>query len=137
MTKKEFKAFVEEALEWNGAYFRTNEEEEEPGGILYVEDDELVFNFAARRFVGTLLCWRGGQYMVGRGCYGRAIGKQTVLARFFSQYTSCANPQQQAAERCHRQSCTQASSKHRQPQSALLLTRAHVSLTSRPLPRSL
>ena len=45
MTKKEFKAFVEEALEWNGAYFRTNEEEEEPGGILYVEDDELVFNF--------------------------------------------------------------------------------------------
>ena len=45
MTKKEFKAFINEALEWNVAYFKTNEEDQEPGGILYVEDDELVFNF--------------------------------------------------------------------------------------------
>ena len=44
MTKKEFKAFVNEALEDGVVWFRTNEEEE-PGGILYVEDDELVFNF--------------------------------------------------------------------------------------------
>lgn len=44
MTKKEFKAFVNEALEDGAVWFRTNEEEE-PGGSLYVEDDELVFNF--------------------------------------------------------------------------------------------
>ena len=44
MTKKEFKTFVNEALEDGVVWFRTNEEEE-PGGILYVEDDELVFNF--------------------------------------------------------------------------------------------
>lgn len=45
MTKKEFKAFVEEALEDGAVWFRTNEEDQEPGGILYVEDDELVFNY--------------------------------------------------------------------------------------------
>lgn len=45
MTKKEFKAFVNEALEDGAVWFRTNEEDLEPGGILYVEDDELVFNF--------------------------------------------------------------------------------------------
>lgn len=45
MTKKEFKAFVEEALDYGAVWFRTNEEDLEPGGILYVEDDELVFNF--------------------------------------------------------------------------------------------
>lgn len=44
MTKKEFKAFVEEALDYGAVWFRTNEEEE-PAGILYGEDDELVFNF--------------------------------------------------------------------------------------------
>ena len=45
MTKKEFKTFVNEALEDGAVWFRTNEEDQEPGGILYVEDDELVFNF--------------------------------------------------------------------------------------------
>ena len=45
MTKKEFKTFVNEALEDGAVWFRTNEEDQEPGGILYVEDDELVFNY--------------------------------------------------------------------------------------------
>ena len=44
MTKKEFKNFVNEALENGAVWFRTNEEDQEPGGILYVED-ELVFNY--------------------------------------------------------------------------------------------
>lgn len=44
MTKKEFKNFVNEALEDGAVWYRTNEEDE-PGGILYVEDDELVFNY--------------------------------------------------------------------------------------------
>lgn len=43
MTKKEFKTFVNEALEDGAVWFRTNDEQE-PGGILYVEDGELVFN---------------------------------------------------------------------------------------------
>ena len=43
MTKKEFKTFVNEALEYGAVWFRTNDEQE-PGGILYVEDGELVFN---------------------------------------------------------------------------------------------
>lgn len=45
MTKKEFKTFVNEALEDGAVWFRTNEEDQEPGGILYVEDNELVFNY--------------------------------------------------------------------------------------------
>ena len=45
MTKKEFKKFVNEALENGAVWFRTNEEDQEPGGILCVEDDELVFNY--------------------------------------------------------------------------------------------
>ena len=45
MTKKEFKTFVNEALEDGAVWFRTNEEDQEPGGILYVEDGELVFNY--------------------------------------------------------------------------------------------
>ena len=45
MTKKVFSAFVKEALEYNAVWFKTNEEDLEPGGILYMEDDELVFNF--------------------------------------------------------------------------------------------
>ena len=44
MTKKEFKNFVNEALENGAVWYRTNDEELEPGGILYVEDGVLVFN---------------------------------------------------------------------------------------------
>lgn len=44
MTKKEFKNFVNEALENGAVWYRTNDEEQEPGGILYVENGELVFN---------------------------------------------------------------------------------------------
>ena len=44
MTKKEFKNFVNEALENSAVWYKTNDEEQEPGGILYVEDGELVFN---------------------------------------------------------------------------------------------
>lgn len=44
MTKKEFRTFVNEALEDGAVWFKANEEDQ-PGGILYVEDDELVFNY--------------------------------------------------------------------------------------------